>query len=152
MKLVIGTKNYINSIINNYNFEIKNNEYGKPMVLNQPLFFNKSHTKDISVAVIDTKLCGIDIENIRNYDDIMARKICTPNEYNYIQKSKNKNYSFTLIWVLKESYLKYLGTGLAYPLKKIEFIKNGKLIKRKKDCLLNVLNYKNHIISICRKD
>lgn len=152
MRLILGNRNCVNSIIDSYNFEIINNKYGKPLIRSNNLYFNKSHCDDISVAIIDNQLCGIDIENIRKYNDLMAKKICSYNEYEFLKKSKNIDYDFTLLWVLKESYLKCIGVGLSYPLKKVSFVANDKISFKKEQFILNVINYKNHLISICRKD
>ena len=152
MKLLIGTKEYINNSIENLNCEIINNEYGKPLDKKNKIFFNKSHSNDLNVALIGDKICGIDIEIIREYNDLIAKKICSDNEYNFLKKSSQKDYDYTLLWVLKESYLKCIGIGLLYPLKKIDFVKNNKINNRKKDFFLEIINYKNYIISICRKD
>ena len=151
-ELIIGTKKYINNILDTYKFDITKNEYHKPLVYNNSYYFNKSHTKDLSALIIDNTYCGIDLEYIRKYKDGLARKICSNNEYNYLSNSNNKDYDFTLLWVLKESYLKCIGIGITCPLKDINFIENNKIIKKKGDFIFNTFDYTNHIIAICRKN
>ena len=75
MQIVLGTKEYINSFINRQGFETYTNFYGKPLVKDNNIYFNKSHAKNLSIAIIDKKTCGIDIELIRNYNELMAKKI-----------------------------------------------------------------------------
>lgn len=152
MKVFFGDKEYIDSIINDLNIEIINNKYGKPMDKNDFLYFSKSHTYNLSTLIIDDKQCGIDIEKIRPYNDIMAKKICSDSEYSYLQQSSKKDYDYTMLWVMKESYLKCLGIGLAYPLKKIGFINNNKIIEEINGFSLTIINFEKYIISIFRKD
>ena len=152
MKVFFGTKEYINSVVNNLNVKIINNEYGKPVVKNNSLYFNKSHTHDLSTLIIDNWQCGIDIEIIRKYDDIMAKKMCSDSEYFYLQQSDQKDYDYTVLWVLKESYLKCLGIGLSYSLKKLNFVNDNKIMERINDFSLTIIYFENYIISICRKD
>lgn len=152
MKLLISNKNYINLYLKNLNYKIIFNKYGKPIIKNKKIFFNKSHTNKFSVLVIDNKLCGIDIENIKEYNDLISKKICSKEEYEYLNNIQNKNYYFTLLWVLKESYIKCLGLGLSYKMNKISFIKNNKIITKINGYNFTIIKYKNNIISICRKD
>lgn len=152
MKLILGSKNYINSFINILGYQIFTNKYGKPFIKGKNIYFSKSHSKDLSVVLLDEKLCGIDIEKNRKYNELMSKKIFSKAEYEYLKQLKNKDYIFTLLWVLKESYLKCIGVGLSIPMKKISFVKDNTIVYQKKEYAFKVIKYKNHIISICRKD
>ena len=93
---------------------------GRP-VLMQPksaLSFSTSYTRSCWVlAVIQSGPIGIDVEDINSDPDIpkIARRFFHYNEYEYISKAP-ENYqipTFFQFWVLKEAYLKAIGTGFA---------------------------------------
>ena len=151
MQVILGNRNYINDSILNTKFKIINNKYGKPFYENSDIYFNKSHTKDLSVAIIDNKSCGIDIEKIRAFNELMANKICSNEEINILSNISNKDYYFTLLWVLKESYLKCIGIGLSVPMKKISFVKDNKINLKMKNFKINYIILNNYIIAVCRK-
>ena len=151
MQVILGSKNYINDYILNNGFKIINNKYGKPSYENSDIYFNKSHTKDLSVAIIDNKSCGIDIEKIRTFNELMANKICSNEEIAFLNGVSNKDYYFTLLWVLKESFLKCIGVGLSVPMKKINFIKHNKINLEMKNFKMKYITLNKYIIAICRK-
>ncbi len=85
--------------------EIYRNEYGKPMISGH-IHIGVTHTNGhIFVGVWD-KNFGIDAEHskreVKNKDAIISKY--------YTEDEKNEN--FLDIWVKKEAYLKFLGTGL----------------------------------------
>lgn len=151
MQVILGSKNYINDYILKNGFKIINNKYGKPAYENSDIYFNKSHTKDLSVAIIDNKSCGIDIEKIRTFNELMANKICSNEEIAFLNGVSNKDYYFTLLWVLKESFLKCVGVGLSVPMKKINFIKHNKINLEMKNFKMKYITLNKYIIAICRK-
>ena len=150
--IIIGTEKEINEKIKSLSNEnLLKNEYGKPYYENINIRFNKSNTLDLSVLIIDNKECGIDIERIRKYDEVMAKRILSREEYDFVNRN-NKDFTFTLIWTLKESYLKCIGTGLNLNLKDISFVKDNKILKNKNDYKLNYFIYEDkYIISYCTK-
>ena len=83
--IVIASEQEINEKIKSLsNKELLKNEYGKPYYKNTNIKFNKSNTIGLSVLIIDNKECGIDIERIRKYDDIMAKRILSKSEYDFV--------------------------------------------------------------------
>lgn len=145
MKLIIDRS--VNEYLNDYEF--KYNEFGKPYIINDEFYFNKSSSKDLSVLVIDSKECGIDIEFIREYDEIMSSKIFSLDEYNFVNSKKNRDYYFTILWTLKESYLKMIGTGINVKLNSISFVKDSKLLFRNYGYRFKIIKIKDYIISVC---
>ena len=105
----------------------------------------------MSVAIIDNKNCGIDIEKIRTYNQLMVNKICSNEEITFLNSVSNKDYYFTLLWVLKESFLKCIGVGLYVPMKKINFIKDNKINLEIKNFKMKYITLNKYIIAICRK-
>ena len=156
--LILGNRDTIhlklekifNKIFNN-EYEIIKNEFGKPYLKGKDLYFNISHSKGFSMAIIDKCECGIDVEQIREYNELMAVKICTAQEYKFLNKSERKDYYFTTLWVLKESYLKCLGIGISKPMNEINFIKDDNLFIDIQGFKINILNHNNSIVAICRR-
>ncbi len=90
-----------------YEFNYYYNKFGKPYI-NNLIFFNYSTTKDYIVLVVSTDEVGIDIE--------LCSRLFPNNLINYIYNESDNyqkdNYNLLKKWVEKESYLKYLGTGI----------------------------------------
>lgn len=150
MKLILTNKQEIDRLLKDY--QIIYNEYGKPYIKENKFYFNKSHTKNLCALIMDDKECGIDIEQIRKYNEKMANKILSNEEIKYINSKNKKDYFFTLIWTLKESYLKALGTGINVPLKNISFVKNNKIRFKQKEYNFKIIRIHNYIVTSCRKD
>ena len=136
------TDNFLKKVLNEnniYEYEIIKNKYGKKYLKTNELYFNISNKDNITVIVISDKEIGVDIESIK-YNSSILNTICTESEKKYILNSVDKENDFTKMWTMKESYVKMIGLGLKYDLKKVDTIalKNKFIIKK----------YKNHIISI----
>lgn len=113
-----STKDLLKEVLeeNNINSNIIYNEYGKPYLENNEIYFNLSNSKDYSVCIISDKEVGIDIEYItyrpRIVDSIFNEK-----------EKTNIPLEFTKTWVLKEAYVKKIGMGLTYGLKNVDTTK-----------------------------
>lgn len=125
------------------NIDIVYNEHGKPYLKSSELYFNISHDKNMTVLVTSDKEIGVDLEYL-TYKPSVVNKYFTPREQEIIKNSKNKEYDFTKIWVMKESYVKMLGIGILYGLEKVDTIK---LIKK-----FEIIDKKEYLISICRNE
>lgn len=95
--------------------DINYNEFGKPFMNNMKgFFYNLSHSgKWVAIAYGRTEV-GIDIEKIQIGKEDIANKFFSKDEKCFIfERGKEQEKRFTQIWTLKESYIKYLGTGLS---------------------------------------
>lgn len=111
-------------------FSIKNRDIillcgstGKPYIKDLPIHFNISHAGDFVVCAISQTEIGIDIEQVRAVDLKIAKRFFHQSEYEHLlaqQKSNQLDYFYSL-WTLKESYIKWLGTGLTTPLDSFYF-------------------------------
>ncbi len=89
--------------------------YGKPQILikNQFLYFNISHTKNMTVAVCDPRPIGIDIESEDRLSTDSSESLI-----DYIFDSHEQSqiclikHSLIQIWTIKEAVLKASGYGL----------------------------------------
>lgn len=130
--------------------EILYDDFGKPYIKNSDLFINFSHSGNISVCAISDKPVGVDVEKIRTLNIKIAEKHFTDTELN---KILNNEVEFIKYWTLKESYLKYLGTGLRRKINSFEISINDEIRVYDQNVLKNV-NFKSHnigdyIISTC---
>lgn len=101
-------------------YRIGTHPLGKPYVLGkQDFHFNISHGGDWVVLAFGDSEVGVDVEGGRpNIDpEALAGRFFTPEEQAYILEEKSRcRERFLEIWTGKESYLKYLGTGLRKPM------------------------------------
>ncbi len=126
----ISSENLLKKILDEYNIkdEIIYNEYGKPYLKNNEVYFNISHSGIYTVLVICSNEVGVDIEKIAMHEKVIA-KVCTDEEKKLIKNAED----FTKVWVKKESYVKFLGIGLSYGLKNVDTLKNNNFIIKKID-------------------
>lgn len=124
-------------------YEIIYNEYNKPYLKNEKIYFNISHSNGMIVLVISDKEIGVDIEYFV-YKESVVRKYFTNNEQNEILNSKNKVYDFTRIWVMKEAFVKMKGIGISYGLINVDTTK----IKEQ----IELIENEKYLIAICKSE
>ena len=104
--------------LKNEDIEFSRNAARKPFIKDCPIHFNISHAGDFVVCAFSEQEIGIDIEKIKDIDLDIAQRFFHQQEYDDLlaqQKPAQLDYFYSL-WTLKESYLKWLGTGLSTPL------------------------------------
>ena len=126
---------------------LEKNENGKPTVQGHPAFyFNLSHAGDYVVLAHGDVPLGVDIEQIREKDNLrVARRCFTEREYAYVSGQKEVVSQetagapgevaeksgfepddslcaerFFYLWTMKEAYLKLTGDGISVPLNSFE--------------------------------
>lgn len=103
--------------LNESEMSYSQNEHKKPYFDNKSnLHFNLSHSKDYAAVAVSDNEVGIDIEQKRDVNLKIAKRFFTENECDYIKSTDD----FFRIWVLKESFIKAIGKGLACPLNSFE--------------------------------
>ena len=89
---------------------------GKPFLPDRRDFhFNLSHSGNWVAIAFGTGEVGLDVEDHHGNTRIeaIARRFFAPEEQRYVfQENDRQDQRFFQIWTGKESYLKYLGTGL----------------------------------------
>ena len=94
------------------NVELEFNQYGKPSI--KGVYFNISHSLNISILAIGDSPLGVDVEYInpvRDYEKLIE-KVLSKEEIKEYHSSSDKNSFFVKKWTEKEAYFKYLGTGI----------------------------------------
>lgn len=93
-------------------------EHGKPYIVGEKIHFSLSHSGYRAALVWDYSECGIDIEQIKPYNQSVARRMYSQNEQIILEKHLENetllNEYFTRIWTRKESYGKFTGQGLNF--------------------------------------
>ncbi|MDR1550936.1 MAG: 4'-phosphopantetheinyl transferase superfamily protein [Hungatella sp.] len=136
------------------------NQFGKPFMNHMDNFsFNISHSGKWVVIAYGSTEVGIDIEEIISERDNIADQFFTKEENIFIHKVTGEEKArFTQIWTLKESYIKYLGTGLStrldsFSVNALEGVITNQEGEIQKDLILK--NYPfdtNYFLSVCSKE
>ena len=106
-------------------WEVYVEEKKKPILKDaEGICFNISHTKGLVACGISRREIGVDVERVRKFKEAVVRKACSEEEQKYVfagQDDQEKATRFCKLWTLKESYIKAIGKGLAFPLDEITF-------------------------------
>jgi len=106
--------------------QILKNQYEKPYIEGNPVFFNISHSKQIlAVGLSDKNSLGVDVEIIKNTFDYknIAERFFHKEEQTIINGSLKPIETFFLQWTKKEAFLKALGIGIIDNLEDINLSK-----------------------------
>ena len=96
---------------------------GKPRLEGHPeIHFNISHCAACVACALGDAPVGIDVENRFPWKESLAARICHPLERERLRKLEPEEQEQWLnrIWSRKESYLKYLGTGIRRDLREFQ--------------------------------
>lgn len=77
--------------------------------------FNVSHAGSLVACAVSSRPIGVDVEELFLPEETLVKHVCSPGEAEYVQNGGgglSVPAAFTLLWTLKESYLKALGVGL----------------------------------------
>lgn len=132
--------------------EIAKTAAGKPYIKGRPdLGISISHCEGLVAAAADHGAIGIDAEMVRQFNPMVAQRVCSDRELKQIRQSPDPNRTFYKIWVLKESFGKALGVGLNYRLREVDFILSDKVVSNLKGCQF-MLYEKPHgyVVALCR--
>lgn len=95
---------------------------GKPMLVDFPgVHFSLSHSGTMAACAVAACPVGIDVQKFAGIRDKISSRCYTPEEQNYWKTAENPEKAFYRLWSLKESFVKMLGVGLAFPFRNVEF-------------------------------
>ena len=89
---------------------------GKPYLCEpEGLYFSTSHSGTIAACAFFDEEIGLDIQQVREVSEKMIRKACTDKEYEHLMAmdEEARKDAFCRMWTIKESYVKYTGTGMS---------------------------------------
>lgn len=91
-------------------------EFGKPCLLNG-LNISISHAFDFSVIMISEKLCGVDIEKLKEKMINIGPRFCNENHLNKFNPNIEECImKYTIAWGIKESIFKIINLpGISFP-------------------------------------
>lgn len=107
-------------------YTVEYNPQGKPRIKgNETFHYNLSHSGSwVAIAFGDTEV-GVDVE-LRPWDaaaEKVTRRCFSKEEQDYVlEKEEGIQERFLRVWTGKESYLKYLGTGLRRPMNTVTIL------------------------------
>ena len=93
---------------------------GKPLLADHPgIHFNMSHCKSAVVCALSDRPVGVDVEQIRNYNESLVRYTMNEQEIKLIEESVRPDVAFIRLWTMKEAKLKRLGSGIRKDMKDV---------------------------------
>ena len=92
--------------------EISRGEGGKPRIAGGPEF-SLSHSGERVLCALSDEAVGADIQQLRPCDPALVRRFFTAEEGAWLEEQRERDLAFSLLWSLKESYVKLLGSGIA---------------------------------------
>ena len=102
--------------------ELSFGENGKPYLPGGGAEFNLSHSGNLAVCAVSGRPVGVDVEAYRHFDEKLLRHIFEERELSKLRERaapEDEDRAFTALWTIKESFMKYLGTGLLLPPREI---------------------------------
>ena len=92
--------------------EISRGEGGKPRIAGGPEF-SLSHSGERVLCALSDEAVGADIQQLRPYNPALVQRFFTAEEGAWLEEQRERDQAFSLLWSLKESYVKLLGSGIA---------------------------------------
>ena len=99
--------------------EVVVNDCGKPMFSGTDnFFFNLSHSGYLAACGVGPKPLGVDVQKIGQARISLAERFFHHKESAFLKRlpENQRENGFSQIWAAKESYIKYQGSGLGFPL------------------------------------
>ncbi len=104
---------------------IMTEEQGKPYLKDSSTSFSLSHSGRFAACALSDQPIGLDIQELRKPHERMLERCFSESERLFIRTSENPAEAFTMIWCLKESYVKATGTGLSGGLRNLSINLSG---------------------------
>lgn len=129
------------------------NIYEKPYLVEYPhIYFNFSHCIKGVVCAIAEEEIGVDIQEVAPIDYFILNDVCSEHEIIQLCNSSNVPNTFSKIWTLKESFLKYKGIGLTNNIVNLDFsLYLSKHSFKAYNSCFDTFNFPHYNLSICSK-
>ncbi len=123
------------------------NPYGKRLLDGADV--NLSHSGHYVLCAYGNTSVGVDVEGIKEDREKIARRFFTAQEYEWLMEQQDRNEAFSRLWTLKESYVKWLGTGLKTPLNQFEIRMRPEPCVCNTDCYFKEYRREDYCIAVC---
>ena len=121
---------------------------GKPVLSDQPqIRFNLSHCNNAVACAISHDEVGVDVQEWIVRQLSVAEQVCTPKELALLRQEPEPEKLFAKIWTQKESYGKYTGRGIVYPMREHSFLQQAPEGLRMESFLMD-----GYALSYCAKE
>lgn len=125
------------------------NGYGKPFLEGGP-FFSLSHSEDIALAAVFDTPVGADIQYKRSFSAGTPRRVLSAEELERYAGSADPASFFFAVWTLKESYLKYAGTGLTRDPREVTcYPWEGRIVCNTNGCVFTLFEGEEYCLAVC---
>lgn len=117
--LTTSLSSYLNKAITMA--DIKKDSHGKPaLATDKNIFFSLSHSENyMTLAISNKKNIGLDLQIKRPVNTKIWDRMTTLSEKKYFQLQNETDLFFDL-WSIKEAALKFYGSGLKFPMNRID--------------------------------
>ncbi len=96
---------------------------GKPTIVGfENLHFNLSHCKLAAACALSVRPVGVDVQDWAQRHLSVAKQVCSAQELSFLQREDDEKVEFAKIWTRKESYGKYTGQGILYPMRELSLL------------------------------
>ncbi len=112
-------------------FDIEYADSGKGYIKGyENIFYNISHSGVYSVCALSDREIGVDIQEIRDINENVARRFFSEKDNEFINSDlSDKKDRFIKVWTVKESFAKLTGRGIAQGLETFyEDFENNKIL------------------------
>ena len=104
---------------------VAHDRHGRPTIAEHPgLSVSISHSGALVACAVSTRPIGVDVEQAGRpeADMALARRICAPAELSLVEAAAPGEGASVLLrlWTRKEALVKALGTGLSFPLERLD--------------------------------
>ena len=127
-------------------------ENGKPYLSDNAMFFSLSDTDTFCICAVSDTEIGADIQRIVSGREKLAQRFFSEEETDFFNRSEKRDEMFSLLWSLKESYIKFLGLGLSKSLNSFAVIPNvdgTAVLSGSENCRFFWRRWEDRYISIC---
>lgn len=132
---------------------IAKDEKGCPYIEGRDnVFVSLSHSYGVVMCAFSDTPIGVDIELVKKRRKSVESRVFTDGEISLVDSAEDEDKAFILLWTLKESYLKAIGTGFADNAKEIEFYSLEMPIKSNKpEYTFTTGECSGFVYSVCEK-
>lgn len=93
---------------------------GKPRAMGfEDLHFNLSHCRLATACAVSDRPVGVDVQDWAQRHLTVAKQVCSAQELAYLKTAETPQVEFAKLWTRKESYGKYGGQGILYPMREL---------------------------------